>query len=202
VNDPAYDPDKARALFREAGWVPGDDGMLFKDGEPFSFTLITNQGNEQRLKAAQIIKEDLKAVGVEMHIKALEWQAMLHQFIDKKKFEAIIIGWSLSRDPDLYDIWHSSKTREGEFNFVSYKNEEVDRLLVEGRTTCDYEKRKAIYQRIHAILAEEQPYTFLFVPDSLPVLHKRFKGVEQSAIGIMYDFVRWRVPEDKAQWYQ
>jgi peptide/nickel transport system substrate-binding protein len=73
---------------------------------------------------------------------------------------------------------------------------------VEGRTTCDYEKRKAIYQRIHAILAEEQPYTFLFVPDALPVLHKRFKGVEQSAIGIWYDFVRWRVPEDRAQWYQ
>jgi peptide/nickel transport system substrate-binding protein len=202
VDDPTYDPDKARALFREAGWVPGEDGMLVKDGEPFAFTLITNQGNEARLKAAQIIKENLKAVGVEMQIKALEWQAMLHQFIDKKKFEAIIIGWSLSRDPDLYDIWHSSKTREGEFNFISYKNEEVDRLLVEGRTTCDYERRKVIYQRIHAILAEEQPYTFLFVPDSLPVLHKRFKGVEQSAIGIWYDFVRWRVPEDRARWYE
>jgi peptide/nickel transport system substrate-binding protein len=82
----------------------------------------------------------------------LEWQAMLHEFIDKKRFEAVIMGWALSRDPDAYDIWHSSKTREGEFNFVSYKNEKVDRLLLLGRKTFDIEKRKKIYHRIHEIL--------------------------------------------------
>ena len=55
---------------------------------------------------------------------------MLHEFIDKKKFETVIMDWGLSRDPDLYDIWHSSKTKEGEFNFISYKNDEVDKLLL------------------------------------------------------------------------
>ena len=69
------------------------DGILAKDGKTFSFTVITNQGNEERLKAAQIIKEQLKRVGIDMNIKVLEWQAMLHEFIDKKRFEAIIMGW-------------------------------------------------------------------------------------------------------------
>ncbi|MDA8339399.1 MAG: hypothetical protein M0Z70_08885, partial [Nitrospiraceae bacterium] len=149
-----------------------------------------------------IIKEQLKKVGIEMNIKVLEWQAMLHEFIDKKRFEAVIMGWALSRDPDIYDIWHSSKTKEGEFNFISYKNEEVDRLLIQGRQTFDMEKRKKIYHRIHEILAEEQPYTFLYVPDGLPVLHKRFKGVEKAPIGIWYDFIYWHVPKNKMEWYQ
>ncbi|MEJ2254987.1 MAG: peptide-binding protein [Nitrospirota bacterium] len=201
VKDPAYDPGRALELLREAGWQMRKDGLQWKDGEPFRFTVITNQGNDVRLKAAQIIKQDLKAVGIDMTIKVLEWQAMLHEFIDKKKFEAVILGWSLSRDPDIYDIWHSSKTKENEFNFISYKNKEVDRLLLEGRRTFDRQKRQKIYRRIHAILAEEQPYTFLFVPDALPVLHKRFKGVEQSPIGIWYDFIHWHVPESRAQWY-
>ena len=121
---------------------------------------------------------------------------------EQERFEAVILGWSLSRDPDLYDIWHSSKTKEGEFNFISYSNPEVDRLLTEGRRTFDMEERKRIYRRVHALLAEDQPYTFLFVPDSLPILHKRFKGVEQTPIGIFHDFVRWQVPDDRARWYE
>jgi len=202
VPEPEYDPRKALALFHEAGWEPGQDGKLYRDGKPFVFDVITNQGNTPRLLAAQIIKENLKAVGIEMNIKVLEWQAMLHEFVDKKQFEAVLMGWSLSRDPDIYDIWHSSKTKEGEFNFISYKNEEVDALLLEGRRTFDFEKRKAIYRRIHAVIAEEQPYTFLYVPDALPVLHRRFKGVEQAPIGIWYDRIHWWVPEDRALWYR
>jgi peptide/nickel transport system substrate-binding protein len=202
VKDIEFNPEKARMLFAQAGWKMGENGLLEKDGISFSFTVLVNQGNEARLKTAQIIKENLKKVGVDVNIKVLEWQAMLHEFIDKKKFEAVIMGWALSRDPDAYDIWHSSKTKEGEFNFISYKNDEVDRLLLEGRRTFDIEKRKRIYHRIHEILAEDQPYTFLYVPDALPVLHKRFKGVEKAPLGIWYDFIHWYVPKEKSEWYR
>ncbi len=202
VKDIEFNPEKARMLFAQAGWKMGKNGLLEKDGRSFSFTVLVNQGNEARLKTAQIIKENLKKVGVDVNIKVLEWQAMLHEFIDKKKFEAVIMGWALSRDPDAYDIWHSSKTKEGEFNFISYKNDEVDRLLLEGRRTFDIEKRKRIYHRIHEILAEDQPYTFLYVPDALPVLHKRFKGVEKAPLGIWYDFIHWYVPKEKSEWYR
>jgi peptide/nickel transport system substrate-binding protein len=202
VRDLLYDPGKARSILKEAGWEPGEDGVLVKEEMRLGFTVITNQGNDTRLKTAQIIKEHLKAVGIEMNIKVLEWQALLHEFIDKRRFEAIILGWALSRDPDAYVIWHSSKTGEGEFNFISYGNEEVDRLLLEGRRTFDLKERKRIYHRIHEILAEEQPYTFLYVPDALPVIHKRFKGIEKAPLGIWHNFIKWRVPPEKTQWYR
>lgn len=201
VTDLAYNPVLSIKLLEEAGWMLGKSGLMEKNGKPFEFTVITNQGNEARLKAAQIIRENLKEIGIGVNIKVLEWQAMLHEFIDKKRFEAIIMGWGLSRDPDMYDIWHSSKTKEGEFNFISYSNAEVDRLLIEGRRTFDHARRTRIYHRIHEILAEEQPYTFLYVPDALPVLHKRFKGVEKAPIGIWHDFIHWHVPKNRMDWY-
>ena len=202
VRDIEYNPDAAMKILDDLGWKRNRDGLLEKEGKTFSFTIITNQGNDSRMKAAQIIREQLKRVGIDMNIKVLEWQAMLHEFIDKKRFEAVIMGWALSRDPDLYDIWHSSKTKEGEFNFISYKNDEVDRLLIEGRQTFGVGKRAKIYHRIHQILADEQPTIFLYVPDALPVLHKRFKGVEKAPIGIWHDFIHWHVPADRSEWYR
>jgi len=198
-----YDPEKAKALLAEAGWKDTDgDGYLDKNGERFSFTIMTNQGNDERRKTAEIIQQDLKAVGIEVKLKIIEWQAFIHDFVMKHKFEAIILGWSLTPDPDAYEIWHSSKTGEEEFNTVGYANSEVDELLIEGRQTFDIEKRKKIYHRIHEILADELPYTFLYVPDSLSALDRRFKGVKVEPAGIWYNFEDWYVPKDSAKWYE
>ncbi len=188
-----YDPERARRMLAEEGWKDANhDGLLEKDGKAFRFTIMTNQGNNERIRTAEIIQQNLKAVGIDVSIRVMEWQAFLEQ-IDKRSFDAIILGWSMGRDPDIYDIWHSSKTKKGEYNFIGYKNPEVDRLLVEGRRTFDMEKRKKIYYRIHEILAEEQPYAFLYVPDALPIVHKRFKGIEVAPLGIMYNFREWHV---------
>ncbi|MGA1796715.1 MAG: peptide-binding protein [bacterium] len=196
-----YDPEQARKLLAEAGWEDHDgDGILDREGVRFAFTLITNQGNDQRAKCAQIIQQNLKEIGVEVKINILEWQAFLHNFIDQRKFEAIILGWALSRDPDLYDIWHSSKTAPQEFNFISYSNPDVDRLIIEGVRTFDIEERKAIYHKIHAILAEEQPYAFLYVPDALPIIHRRFHGIEKAPLGIWHNFIKWYVPKNQQRY--
>jgi len=195
-----YDPERARRMLAEAGWKDrNSDGILEKDGKPFRFTIMTNQGNNERIRTAEIIQQNVKALGIDVNIRVMEWQAFLEQ-IDKRSFDAIILGWSMGRDPDLYDIWHSSKTKKGEYNFIGYKNTEVDRLLVEGRRTFDIEKRKKIYYRIHAILAEEQPYAFLYVPDATPIVHRRFKGVKVEPLGIMYNFIHWYVPQNRAEW--
>ncbi len=191
-----YDPERARELLEEAGWVDRDgDGWLDKDGRRFSFTIITNQGNSLRANTAQIIQYRLKQVGIEVKIRPIEWTAFINDFIDKRRFEAVILGWTLGQDPDLFDIWHSSKTGEKQLNFIGYSNPEVDRLLVEGRHTFAREKRKRIYGRIQEILAEEQPYTFLYVPMALPVIHRRFRGIEPAPAGISYNLIRWWVPK-------
>ncbi|MFH0926294.1 MAG: peptide-binding protein [bacterium] len=201
VKNYEYNLEKAKKLLAESGWQDRDkDGWLDKDGQIFEFTILTNDGNDQREKTAEIIQQNLKQVGIKVKINILEWQALLHEFIDKKRFETIVLGWSLGREPDSYDIWHSSKTREGELNFISYNNSEVDELLVAGRKTFDQEERKKIYYKIHSILAEDQPYTFLYVPDALPIIHKRFKGVEKAPIGIMHNFIEWYVPKQEQKY--
>jgi peptide/nickel transport system substrate-binding protein len=191
----AYDPDRALRLLAAAGWQRGADGFLQKDGKRFSFTLLTNQGNDQRIKIAQIIQRRLKMVGIDVRIRVLEWASLLANFIDKGKFDALVMGWTIPQDPDLFDVWHSSKTGPKELNFIGYKNDEVDRLIVEGRGTFDLEARKRAYWRIQEILQQDQPYTFLYVPDALPVVHARFRGIEPAPSGIAHNIIRWYVPK-------
>ncbi len=197
VKDLGYNPEKARTLLAKAGWKPGSDGILVKDGRPFRFTVLTNQGNEQRLKTAQIIQQRLRAVGIDVRIRVLEWSSFITHFIDKRNFEAVILAWTITPDPDIFDVWHSSKTGPKELNFIGFRNAEVDRLLDEGRRTFDREKRKHCYYRIQDILAEEQPYTFLFVPDALPVVSARFRGIQPAPAGISYNFIHWYAPKEE-----
>ena len=196
VEPAPFDPRKARSLLQEAGWSDSDgDGILDKGGKLFEFTIVTNQGNDQRIKTAEIIQKRLGEIGVRVKIKVVEWSVFLTRSIDKRDFEAIIMGWSLPREPDLYDIWHSSKSREGEFNFVGYANPEVDRLMTEARKIFDQQTRKSYYQRVHRLIYDDQPYMFLYVPDSLSVLHSRFRGIEPAPAGIGYNFIDWWVPK-------
>jgi peptide/nickel transport system substrate-binding protein len=188
-----HDPARAKALLAEAGWKE-KDGVLVKDGQPFEFTVLTNAGNEARAKTAAILQQNLAEVGIRMKIRTVEWAAFINEFIDKRKFDAVILGWNITPDPDQFDIWHSSKTGPKELNHVGFANPEVDRLLDEGRSTFDIEKRKKAYFRIQEILAEEQPYVFLFIPEALPVVHHRFRGIAPAPAGITYNFVKWYVP--------
>ena len=189
-----FDPERAKALLAEVGWKPGSDGILEKDGKPFSFTIRTNQGNLVRQQTAEIIQRRLKAIGIDVKIHVVEWAAFLNTFIRKRDFEAIILGWGLGTDPDQYEIWHSSKTGSEELNHISYKNPKVDDLLEAGRRTFDQAKRKAIYGELQEIMAEDQPVVFLFVPDALSVVSSRVRGIEPAAAGISYNFTKWYVP--------
>lgn len=196
-----YDPKKAKALLAEAGWTDSNgDGILDKGGKPFSFTLMTNQGNDPRIKTAEILQRRFRDVGIEVKVRVMEWASFLKEFVNPGNFDAIIMGWTIPIDPDAYDVWHSSKTGEGELNFIHFRNAEVDELLEKGRRTLDQAGRKKIYGRFQEILAEEQPYIFLYVPDALPVVASRFRGIEEAPAGIMYNFHRWYVPEGEQKY--
>jgi len=197
----SYNPQKAWELLRAAGWTKtNNDGFLEKDGRPFTFELVTNQGNETRQKCAEIIQRQLKEVGIDVKIRILEWAAFINDFINKRRFEAVILGWTIPLDPDAYDVWHSSKTAPEELNFISYKNPEVDALLEKARSTFDQKLRKKYYDRFQEILVEDQPYTFLYVPDELVIISKRFRGIEPAPIGLSHNFIKWYVPKDEQKY--
>jgi len=193
----SYNPDKAKKLLDEAGWKDTDgDGILDKNGRPFAFTILTNQGNEMRKKTGEIIQRHLSKIGIRVSLRIIEWAAFLSQFIDKRDFDATLLGWNIVPDPNLLNVWHSSKTGEGGLNFVSFQNEEADQMLEMGVRTFDQRERKKYYDRFQEILAEEQPYTFLFAPDELPIIHARFHNVQPAPAGITHNFIRWYVPKN------
>jgi peptide/nickel transport system substrate-binding protein len=193
-----YNPQKSRELLKEAGWQKvNSDGILEKDGKPFVFEIVTNQGNETRQKCAEIIQRQLAEVGIKVKIRILEWASLVNDFINKRHFDTVIMGWTITLDPDAYDVWHSSKTAPEELNFISYRNPEVDEMLEKGRSTFNQQERKKYYDRFQEILAEDQPYTFLYVPDELIIINNRFRGIEPAPIGLDYNFIKWYVPKDE-----
>jgi peptide/nickel transport system substrate-binding protein len=196
-----YDPKKALELLAEAGWRDTDgDGILDRKGQRFEFELLVNQGNEVRAKTAEIVQRRLAEVGISVKIRVIEWAAFIKEFINKRRFDAVILGWTIPMDPDLYDVWHSSKTGPSELNFISYKNEEVDILLERGRSTFDRAERKRCYDRIQEIMAEDQPYIFLYVPDALPIFNARVRGIDPAPIGIGHNVIRWYVPKEEQKY--
>lgn len=193
ITNYAYDPEKALELLAEAGWKRGPDGRLAKDGVPFSFTLITSQGNETRIKSGVLIQHQLKQIGIEVKLRSIEWAAFQKQFLETGFFDAVILAWTLPAEPDCYDVW-ATASAPGGLNFIGYSNPEVDAILLEARTTFDRDRRKFLYDKFQEILHEEQPYCFLYVPYSTAALERRFKGIVIAPIGIGYESTKWWVP--------
>ena len=184
-----YDPEKSKELLAKAGFTLNPDTQILeKDGKPFSFTLLTNQGNKDREKAAQLIQRYLKNVGIDMKIQLMEWSSFIKIINgpeDPKPFDAVILGWSLGIDPDGYSLWHSSQYPNG-FNFVGYSNPLVDKRVVEGRLTLDTQKRAEIYKDLYTQIAKDLPYVFLFYPEVVTGVTQRIQGLsDPGPAGLM-----------------
>ncbi|MFC1568571.1 peptide-binding protein [Candidatus Margulisiibacteriota bacterium] len=173
-----FNPEKAKQLLKEAG------------AEDLEFTILVNQGNKEREKAAVILQQQYKKVGAKVNIRVLEWSALLKIInapADPKAFDAVIIGWSLGLDPDAYSIWHSSQYPKG-FNFIKYINPEADELLEQGRTTMEKAQRKKIYGKLWQTIADDQPYVFLWYPKSVAGVRERVGGLsEPGPAGLFLD---------------
>jgi len=192
-----YDLEKAKALLKEAGFVDTNgDGILERDGKPFSFEILTNQ-NKEREKSAVLIQRKLRAVGIDVQIRAIEWASFISRFIKTGDFDAVILGWGLGLDPDQFNIWHSSQQQPGQFNFIGYNNAKVDTLLEQGRIELDADKRMAIYHEFARELLEDSPIIYLSAGYGLTAIHKRVKGIQTPVppAGVGYDSQKWYIPE-------
>jgi peptide/nickel transport system substrate-binding protein len=182
----AHDLEKARQLLAEAGWKPGADGILQKNGERFSFTLITNNGNEVRRDIATLAQDGLKKLGIEVKVELYEWAVFLKNHINKGDYDAMVLGWSLGNSYDQFQIWHSSQANPEQLNVVGYKNPKADRLLDEIRQEYNREKIIAMASELQRTIYEDQPYLFLYVPEGTSVMWK--------------DAYRIRRPDGKGGW--
>lgn len=192
-----YDPEKAKALLAEAGWKDrnGDGIVEDQDGKPFTLTIRTNQGNDERKKIAEIIQQRLKEVGINADIQLIEWAAFIKEFVKPRRFEVVVLGLGTGTDPDQYVVWHSSQRGPDQMNRTGYANSEVDALLEAGRSSCVESERVRYYHRIQEILAHDLPMVFLYFRDALPAVASRIHGVSPAPAGILYNFDEWYVPK-------
>ena len=191
-----YDPSKALALLKEAGYERNPAGILVKDGKPFEFEILTNQ-NKQREMTAVLVQRRLKEIGIDVKIRVLEWASFINRFIKTGDFKAVVLGWSLSLDPDQFNIWHSSQQGPGQFNFVGYENPRVDELLELGRRELDNDKREEIYHEFSKLLLEDSPIVYLYAGYGLSAINKRVQGIKKPAppAGIYQNSYEWFIPQ-------
>lgn len=177
-----YDPQGALKLLAEAGWHRNPEGWLEKDGQKLQFTLITNSGNDIRKAILAIAQDAWKQIGVDVRTDLIEWSVFIQERVNKLDFDALVLGWSMGIDPDLYQIWHSSQTGPHQLNFVGFKNEAADDLIIKIRQEYNHDQQVKYCHRLHEIIAQEQPYTFLYVGIWTAILDKRIfiKDVDAS----------------------
>jgi peptide/nickel transport system substrate-binding protein len=187
---------KAKSLLAEAGWIKqANQDFVSKDGKPLSFTILTNNGNKKRADTATIIQQRLKAIGIQVKVRLVEWSAFIENFINKRDFDAVILGWSLSPDPDQFSTWHSSQTGERQFNFLSYNNAKVDNALEQARLTFDLDEQKQWYDMMQQEIHHDVPMVFLYAGYAMPAIHKRIQGIEVAPGGIGHNSEFWYIPK-------
>jgi len=201
-----FDPAKAKQLLTEAGWIDSDgDGVLDKviDGKKvdFKFTYLLNT-NESRKQAILVLIDELKKVGIQAEVQTLEWSVYLDK-TKKHEFDATMGAWILSDyPPDEYQIFHSSQSKGEGSNFISYKNDEADSLMVQYRQEFDEAKRIEIIKRVQKIFYDDQVYTFTWTPKAKYVYGERFKNVRWYPTPLTsYQLTEWWVPKN-AQKFQ
>jgi len=179
-----YNPKKAKEILKELG---------FSKDNPLTFTITTNSNNDIRVKAVEIIQQQLLKVGVKVKIRVMEWQAFLNTVVFPRNFDAVVLGWGLGLIPDAYSIWHSDGDKKGGFNFVGYHNSKVDKLIDKASSQVNPKEFAKTYQKIFKLIANDNPYIFLYIPNSITAVSKKVKGIEPSVIGIEHNFIHWKI---------
>jgi peptide/nickel transport system substrate-binding protein len=195
-----YDSHKALTLLQKAGWEDRDgDHLLDKEGKPFEFTVYLNIGDDLKQKALLLIQKYLSDIGIKMRANYVD--AANIDFLFNKQFQAVFVETLAAGDPDFsYSFWHSSQIEKG-FNVSSYRNEQVDRFLEEGRTEFDREKRKTNYFKYQEEIYKDPPGIFLFWTNYLVEINRRFKGVKISSAGGPFANIReWYVPKPEQRY--
>lgn len=197
-----FDVARARSLLAEAGFTDRDnDGVLESpDGRRFTFRLTYPSGNPNYEKMVFAVKDAYARAGIIVELDPLEWSVFTTR-IQNKDFDAITLAWTSGIETDIYQMFHSSQAMAGGDNFVSYRSQELDRLIDTARITIDEEVRMPLWRQAHKVLHEDQPYTFLFFPKSLIFLDERFQNVQITKLGLNAR-TEWYVPAAKQRYTQ
>jgi peptide/nickel transport system substrate-binding protein len=190
--DLKYDPEKAKQLLAQAGWRDTNgDGILDKDGKPFSFTLYTNSGNRERQDITEIVQAQLKAVGIAVQPRLAEWGSLLDRLQrEPRDYDAAVVGWVTEFRIDDSDLFSCEKLKEP-FQWVGYCDRETQRYLDTLPKIADRAAAKPLWIEYQRRISHDQPFTFLYFTRRLEGVHERLRNVHPDARGDWVGAARW-----------
>lgn len=201
-----YDSERAVALLKEAGFSRDSRGvMLGPDGEPFEIDITYPAGSDTYQKVMLAIKDGFSEVGINFKLNPQKWVLLL-ETLNNKDFDAIALGWGAGGiEGDIEQMFHTRTIAEGD-NRNAYSNPELDALIEQAHITLDFDERMAIWRQAHAVLHEDQPYTFLMRYKSRLWLDDRIANVKEiPVLGVNYVStwpvpIEWYVPADQQKY--
>ena len=186
-----YDPQKATALLRSAGWAPGPDGILQKNGKKFSFELAAPVGNPRRNYAATIVQQNLREIGIECRLKFDE-SLIFNKNQNEFRYDAALSGMAAETLPFQLIIWGSDFAHRP-FNSSAFQNKELDTIIAELSSPLPKERSLALWKSYQKILHDEQPRSFLYYYDELEGFNRRIKNSDVNLIATLYNAWEWSV---------
>lgn len=191
-----YDPKKSIALLQEAGFKRGADGIMQKDGKKLELSLMVpiEKESEAVKRVVLAFQNYLKNVGVSIKIEFKEWQAWKEDVFGDHRFDIVLASWVFDDSADISSLFHSAEIGPWKNNFGAYSNPEVDSLIVESKLTLDHEKRRTINRKLHAMLAEEAPYTFLWTLTNYTAYHRKIQHVAIHPYKFFSYADEWYIP--------
>jgi peptide/nickel transport system substrate-binding protein len=187
-----YNPAKAEKLLKEAGWKDtNNNGILDKNGTEFSFSLYIPGGNPLRNYAATIIKNNLKAIGINVNIETIELGTLLGK-VSSKSLDAWILAWYIPIPIDLKPFWYSDFDATP-LNFVSYQNKNIDKFIDEIDMTKSQSRLKNLYYSFERQIHDDQPVTFLYWKDNIVAYNKKIRNIDINPLGVVHYCWNWNI---------
>lgn len=175
----AFNPDKAKSLLRDAGFTPGGDGIMQKDGKKLALVLKVpiEKESEAVKRVVLAFRNYLKNIGVDVNVQFKEWQSWKEDVFLEHDFDIVFASWVFDDSADISSLFHSGEIGPWKNNFIGYTSAETDGLINESKLTLDHEKRRTINRRLHTLLADESPYTFLWTLTNYAAYHNKMRRV-------------------------
>lgn len=201
--------DIARKILAKAGWIPNKDtGILEKSVKTKKGTAVSilsfsiSAPNIPELKeAAEFVSQSWNTLGAKTEVKLFELSDLSQNIIRPRKYDALLFGQVIGRNPDLFAFWHSSQRNDPGYNIALYANSKVDKLLNDAREVQNQKDQDVIIKKIYSEINNDTPAIFLYTPDYLYVLPKNIKGFESGFIASpserFADIAKWYMEEDR-----
>jgi len=191
-----YSPEEAAALLEEAGWIDSDgDGARDRNGETFSFELLATPRRDWGA-VQTLVQASLGEIGIEVEPVVREQGALIPLVIGAdRRFDAVIIGWARDVPLNDVDLWACDQVGQP-FQFTSYCNPVLDAVLDSIPLEADRARLRSLIGRYHELVAEDQPYTFLYYVDRVDLARARVYGTEVDSRGDWVNVARWWVHDD------